>query len=154
MTSGRQGSEATTHAVVLPSAERRGWLATALLPALAGQVRGRFHNEETPARAIDSSTVRSGASSLNRVGIFHTIECMATRAVKKTISLPAELARELEDQARAERKTLSGVVQDALWKARRGRLRTRFRQMQSYWSEMAKEKGILSERDLERYLSQ
>jgi len=79
---------------------------------------------------------------------------MATRAVKKTISLPAELARELEDQARAERKTLSGVVQDALWKARRGRLRKRFHQMQSYWSEMAKEKGILSERDLERYLSQ
>ena len=79
---------------------------------------------------------------------------MATRAVKKTISLPAELARELEEQARAERKTLSGVVQEALWKARRVRLRKHFHRLQSYWSNKAKEKGILSERDLERYLSQ
>jgi len=79
---------------------------------------------------------------------------MATRAVKKTISLPAELARELEEQARAERKTLSGVVQETLWKARRGQLRKQFHQLQNYWSRKAKEKGILSERDLERYLSQ
>jgi hypothetical protein len=79
---------------------------------------------------------------------------MATRAVRKTISLPAELARELEEQARAERKTLSGVLQEALWKARRGRLRKRFHQLQAYWSKKAKEKGILSERDLQRYISQ
>ncbi len=75
-------------------------------------------------------------------------------AVKKTISLPPELARELEEQARAEQKTLSGVIQEALWKARRGRLRKHFQQLQNYWSHKAKEKGILSERDLERYLSQ
>jgi hypothetical protein len=79
---------------------------------------------------------------------------MATRAVKKTISLPAELARELEEQALAQRKTLSGVVQDALWKARRGRLRKQFHQLQGYWSQKAKEQGIISERDLERYLNQ
>ena len=40
------------------------------------------------------------------------------RAVKKTISLPSDLARELEAQARAERKTVSGVIQEALWRAR------------------------------------
>jgi predicted transcriptional regulator len=79
---------------------------------------------------------------------------MAMRAVKKTISLPSELARELEDQARAERKTLSGVIQEALWKARRSRLRKQFHQLQNYWSGKAREQGILSERDLERYLSQ
>jgi hypothetical protein len=77
---------------------------------------------------------------------------MAIRAVKKTISLPSELARELEEQARAERKTLSGVVQEALWKARRSRLKNQFHQLQSYWSRKAKEKGILTEQDLERYL--
>ena len=44
--------------------------------------------------------------ALDGVGIFHTIKTMANRAVKKTISLPSELARELEEQARAERKTL------------------------------------------------
>src|SRR5438034_6579412 len=37
---------------------------------------------------------------------------MAARAVKKTISLPADLARNLEEQARAERKTLSGIIQE------------------------------------------
>jgi metal-responsive CopG/Arc/MetJ family transcriptional regulator len=79
---------------------------------------------------------------------------MAARVVRKTISLPSELARELEDQARAEQKTLSGVIQDALWKARRARLRKQFHQLQSYWSRKAKEKGILSESDLERYLRQ
>ena len=79
---------------------------------------------------------------------------MAARAVKKTISLPAELARNFEEQARAERKTLSGIIQEALWKARRRRLRKQFHQLQTYWSRKAKEKGILSERDLQRYLSQ
>ena len=79
---------------------------------------------------------------------------MATRAVKKTISLPAELARELEEQARTEQKSLSGIIQEALWKTRRSRLRKQFHQLQNYWSRKAKEKGILSQRDLERYLSQ
>jgi predicted transcriptional regulator len=79
---------------------------------------------------------------------------MATRAVKKTISLPSDLARELEEQARAQRKTLSGVIQDALWKERRQRLRKQLHQLQGYWSRKAKEKGIVTERDLERYLSQ
>lgn len=39
-------------------------------------------------------------------------------AVKKTISLPADLAREAEALARAEAKTLSAVIQDALRQAR------------------------------------
>jgi hypothetical protein len=77
---------------------------------------------------------------------------MANRAVKKTISLPQELARELQEQARSERKTLSGVIQEALWTAKRARLRNDFRGLQSYWSEKAREKGILTEKDLDRYL--
>ena len=44
-------------------------------------------------------------------------------AVKKTISLPPELAREAEEIARAEGKTLSAVVQDALRQARAHRLK-------------------------------
>jgi hypothetical protein len=59
----------------------------------------------------------------------------------------------LEEQARAEGKTLRGVLQEALWKARRRRLRKQFHQLQSYWSQKAKEQGIISERDLERYLN-
>lgn len=73
-------------------------------------------------------------------------------AVKKTISLPPELAREAEDLARAEGKTLSAVVQDALRLARARRLEGELEDLQGYWSRQAKERGILTEDELERYL--
>ena len=73
-------------------------------------------------------------------------------AVKKTISLPPELAREVEEIAREEKKSVSAVIQDALRIARRERLKEEFYQVQNYWSRKAKEKGILTEKDLERYL--
>ena len=73
-------------------------------------------------------------------------------AVKKTISLPPDLAKEAEEIARAEGKTLSAVVQDALRAARSARLKTDLRGIQGYWSRKAREKGLLTEKDLERYL--
>ncbi len=74
-------------------------------------------------------------------------------AVKKTISLPPDLAREAEEIASEEGKTLSAVIQDALRVARRERLKREFKEIQGYWSKKAKEKGILSEKDIERYLA-
>jgi hypothetical protein len=79
---------------------------------------------------------------------------MRTTAIKKTISLPRELAREAEETARVEGKTLSGVIQDALRQARAARLKREFKQVQKYWSRKAREKGILSEEDLHRFLSE
>ena len=73
-------------------------------------------------------------------------------AVKKTISLPSDLAKEVEEMAREEGKSVSAVIQDALRLAKRQRLRSEFYQLQNYWSRKAKEKGIITERDLERYL--
>jgi len=73
-------------------------------------------------------------------------------AVKKTISLPVYLAREFEEIAREEGKPLSAVIQDALRVARKERLKREFYQIQNYWSRKAREKGILTEKDLERYL--
>ena len=73
-------------------------------------------------------------------------------AVKKTISLPPELAKEVEDIAREEGKPLSAVIQDALRLARKERIKKEFYQAQDYWSRKAKEKGILTEKDLDRYL--
>ena len=73
-------------------------------------------------------------------------------AVKKTISLPPELAKEVEEIAREEGKPLSAVIQDALRLARKERIKKEFYQIQDYWSRKAKEKGILTEKDLERYL--
>jgi hypothetical protein len=75
-----------------------------------------------------------------------------TTAVKKTISLPPALAREAEEIARTEGKTLSAVIQDALRSARAVRLKNELRSIQGYWSKKAKAKGVLSERDLERLL--
>ncbi len=73
-------------------------------------------------------------------------------AVKKTISLPPELAREAEEVARAEGKTLSAVLQDALRAARADRLKREFRGVQNYWSRKARARGILTQADLDRYL--
>ena len=75
-------------------------------------------------------------------------------AVKKTISLPADLAREAEALAEAEGKTLSTVIQDALRQARIARRGDEFRAIQGYWSRKARDNGILTEEDLERYLAE
>jgi len=75
-----------------------------------------------------------------------------TTAIKKTISLPPDLARAAEEMARAEGKTLSAVVQDALRKARSARLREELGALQGYWSHRAKEQGIVTEDDLKQYL--
>jgi len=73
-------------------------------------------------------------------------------AVKKTISLPPKLAKEIEDISRKEGKPLSAVIEDTLRLARKERIKKEFYQIQDYWSRKAKEKGILTEKDLERYL--
>ena len=73
-------------------------------------------------------------------------------AVKKTISLPVKLAREAEALAKAEGKTLSGVIQEALRQARVGRRQQDLRGVQGFWSRKAREHGLLTEEDLERYL--
>ena len=75
-----------------------------------------------------------------------------SKAVKKAISLPADLAAEAEAIAREENKSLSAVVQDALRALKRSRLRSDLRDLQGYWSTRARAKGVLSERDLERLL--
>ena len=77
-----------------------------------------------------------------------------TNAVRKTISLPLDLARAAEQMAQAQGKTLSAVVQDALREARAARLREELEELQDYWSRRAKERGILTEEDLQRYLQE
>ncbi len=47
---------------------------------------------------------------------------------------------------------LKSVIQDALRITRKERLKKEFYQIQGYWSRKAKEKGILTEKDLEKYL--
>lgn len=75
---------------------------------------------------------------------------MAT-VVKKTISLPPDLVKEVEEIAREEGKPLSAVIQDALRLAKKERLKKEFYQIQGYWSRKAKGKGILTEKDLNHF---
>lgn len=72
--------------------------------------------------------------------------------VRKTISLPSDLARAAEHIAEAEGKTLSAVVQEALRKARAEYFEAELEALQGYWSRRAQERGVLTEEDLDRYL--
>ena len=67
-----------------------------------------------------------------------------TTAVKKAISLPIDLARDVEALAKAEGKTLSAVIQDALRQARIERRLQELRGIQDYWSRKARDAGILT----------
>jgi len=75
-----------------------------------------------------------------------------SNAVKKTISLPADLAQQAEALAQAEGKSLSGVIQDALRQAGIERRLQELRGIQAFWSQRARARGILTEKDLARYL--
>ncbi len=73
-------------------------------------------------------------------------------AVKKTISFPPDLVREVEETAANEGKTFSAVVQDAIRIARRERLKKEFGQIQDVWSKKARDLGLLKESDLDAFL--
>ena len=73
-------------------------------------------------------------------------------AVKRTISLPADLAEEIDEIAKNEGRSVSSVVQDALRLARAKRLKNEFIDIQGFWSKKAREAGILTQRDLDRLI--
>jgi len=74
------------------------------------------------------------------------------KAVKRTISLPFDLAKEVEEMTLEEHKTISAVIQEAIRISKKEKLKRELYETQRYWSSKAKEKGILNEKDLERYL--
>ena len=63
-------------------------------------------------------------------------------AVKKTISLPADLARDTEAVACAQGKTVSTVIQEALRDSRITPRLQDVRGMQGYWSRKARDKAF------------
>jgi len=77
----------------------------------------------------------------------------AARSIKKAISLPEDLALFATTTAREEGKTVSAVIQDAMRAYRLSRLRGEYQELQGYWAARARDRGVLSDRDLERYLS-
>ena len=77
---------------------------------------------------------------------------MAT-AAKRQLAIPAALSRELDQLARREGKSPLAVLQDLVTENKQNRLAQEFRAIQGYWSKKAKAKGILTARDLQRYLT-
>lgn len=62
-------------------------------------------------------------------------------------------SKALETIAREEGKTVSAIIQEALHLAKRERVKKGVRAVQDYWSRKAKARGIVTERDLKRYLA-
>ncbi len=77
---------------------------------------------------------------------------MAT-AAKRQLALPAALSKELDQLARREGKSTLAVLKDLVSENKRNRFEQEFRAIQGYWSKRAKAKGILTARDLQRYLA-
>ncbi len=73
-------------------------------------------------------------------------------AVKRTTSLPADLAEEIDEIAKNEGRSVSSIVQDALRLARSKRLKNEFSEIQGFWSKKAREAGVLTQKDLDRLI--
>jgi len=71
-------------------------------------------------------------------------------AVRRTISLPPDLAQEIDEISENEGRSVSSIVQDALRLARTQRLKNEFNDVQGFWSNKAREAGILTQKDLDR----
>lgn len=83
----------------------------------------------------------------------HLMEYLMSVAAKKSVALSSALSKELAKIAREEGKTVSAVIEDALRESKRKRLTQSFLAIQGYWTKKAREKGILTERDLRKYLA-
>jgi hypothetical protein len=77
---------------------------------------------------------------------------MAT-AAKRQLALPATLSKELDQLAWHEGKSALAVLQDLVSENKHNRLGQEYRAIQGYWRKKAKAKGILTTRDLQRYLA-
>jgi hypothetical protein len=77
---------------------------------------------------------------------------MATEA-KRQLALPAALSKELDQLARREGKSALAVLQDLVSENKHNWLERDFSAIQGYWSKKAKAKGILTSRDLKRFLT-
>jgi hypothetical protein len=77
---------------------------------------------------------------------------MATTA-KRQLALLLALSRDLERLARRKGKCMVAVLQDPVTENKQNRLAQEFKQIQGYWGKKAKEKGIITARDLKRYLA-
>lgn len=72
---------------------------------------------------------------------------------KRQLALPASLSRDLNRLARRKGKSTVAILQDFVEEDRQKYLGQEFRNIQGYWSKKARAKGVLTARDLRRYLA-
>jgi len=77
-------------------------------------------------------------------------ETVKRRRVAVTISLPPEIAKDYEKIADREAKNKSQLFRDMFSLYRQKILEREFFDLQRYGAKMAREKGILSEKDVEK----
>jgi metal-responsive CopG/Arc/MetJ family transcriptional regulator len=75
---------------------------------------------------------------------------MARRRAAITISLPPEIAEDYERLAQKEAKNKSQLFRDMFLLYKREAAEQKFFELQCYGSKLAKGKGILTEKDVER----
>lgn len=75
---------------------------------------------------------------------------MKKRRVAMTISLPPEMAREYEKLTKKEVKNKSQLFREMFQFYKKQILQEEFFKMQRYGASLAKEKGVLTEEDVER----
>jgi hypothetical protein len=75
---------------------------------------------------------------------------MARRRAAITISLPPEIAEDYERLAQKEAKNKSQLFRDMFLLYKRETAEQEFFELQRYGSKLAKGKGILTEKDVER----
>lgn len=79
---------------------------------------------------------------------------MARSRVAVTISIPADVAREYDRLARAAAKNRSELFRDMFDAYRQARAEEELSRLQRYGTRKAKERGIRTERDVERLVFQ
>lgn len=74
-------------------------------------------------------------------------------AAKRQLALPATLSRDLDRLARRKGKSAVAVLKDLVVEDQQRRLGNEFKTLQNYWSKKARARGVLTARDLRRYLA-
>lgn len=77
---------------------------------------------------------------------------MAT-AAKRQLALPEALSRDLNRLARRRGKSPLALLQDLIAETKQNLFSQDYQAIQGYWTKKAKAKGIVTARDLRRYLA-
>lgn len=75
---------------------------------------------------------------------------MAKRRVTMTLSLPPDMAKEYENLAKKETKNKSELFREMFQLYKKNVLEREFFELQRYGTSLARKKGILTEKDIEK----